>query len=109
MDATPVLAAILRDARRSALLRMRSEVNFRFKCQTAMRTCARIPAARSARGLRRLPPSTDSRGRRESRMRAAPAVPCAEMVENAHEQTGPAEAIRLSLRGGLRLTPRSPW
>ena len=54
-------------------------VNFRFNCQTAMRTCVRIPAARSARGLRQFRPCSMSRGRRESRVRAAPAVSCAEM------------------------------
>jgi hypothetical protein len=42
------------------------------------------------------------RGRRESRMRAAPAVSCANCAkESAHEHTGPAEAIRLSLRSGF--------
>jgi len=29
-------------------------------------------------------------------------------IENAHEHTGSAEAIRPSLHGGLRLTSRSP-
>ena len=38
--------------------------------------CVRILAARCARALRRLPPSK-TRGRRESRVRAAPAVSCA--------------------------------
>jgi hypothetical protein len=43
-----------------------------------------------------------SRGRRESRVRAAPAVSCAKCTEeSAHEHTGPAEAIRLSLRDGF--------
>jgi hypothetical protein len=42
------------------------------------------------------------RGRRESRMRAAPAVSCANLCKkHAHEHTGPAEAIRLSLRSGF--------
>jgi hypothetical protein len=42
------------------------------------------------------------RGRRESRVRAAPAVSCAICAkESAHEHTGPAEAIRLSLRSGF--------
>src|SRR5450756_1692241 len=42
------------------------------------------------------------RGRRESRMRAAPAVSCAKLCKkHAHEHTGPAEAIRLSLRNGF--------
>jgi hypothetical protein len=34
-------------------------------------------------------------------MRAAPAVSCAKEQKNAHEQTGSAEAIRLSLRDGF--------
>jgi hypothetical protein len=43
-----------------------------------------------------------TRGRRESRMRAAPAVSCAIRTRNcAHEHTGPAESIRPSLRNGL--------
>ena len=33
---------------------------------------------------------------------------CKNAQQNAHEQTGSAEAIRLSLRDGLQLTPRSP-
>src|SRR5450756_1122197 len=42
------------------------------------------------------------RGRRESRMRAAPAVSCAKLCKkHAHEHTGPAEAIRLSPRNGF--------
>jgi len=48
------------------------------------------------------------RGRREDRVRAAPAVSCAKCTkESAHEHTGSAEAIRPSLRSGLRLTSRS--
>src|SRR5258707_11353739 len=42
------------------------------------------------------------RGRREDRVRAAPAVSCANMhKENAHEHTGSAESIRPSLRNGF--------
>jgi hypothetical protein len=41
--------------------------------------CVRIVAARCARALRRWPPSIRTRGRRESRMRAASAVSCANM------------------------------
>src|SRR5260370_16091533 len=42
------------------------------------------------------------RGSRECRMRAAPAVSCANMCEeNAHEHTGSAEAIRHSLRNAF--------
>jgi hypothetical protein len=43
-----------------------------------------------------------NRGRREDRVRAAPAVSCANAhKENAHEHTGSAEAIRPSLRSGF--------
>ena len=43
-----------------------------------------------------------NRGRREDRVRAAPAVSCAMCTEKcAHEHTGPAESIRPSLRNGL--------
>jgi hypothetical protein len=43
-----------------------------------------------------------NRGRREDRVHAAPAVSCAKMhIENAHEHTGSAEAIRPSLRNGF--------
>src|SRR5882672_4170347 len=42
------------------------------------------------------------RGSRECRMRAAPAVSCANWIkENAHEHTGSAEALRHSLRNGF--------
>ena len=42
------------------------------------------------------------RGRREDRVRAAPAVPCAKVAKkNAHEHTGSAEAVRPSLRNGF--------
>src|SRR6476620_3390049 len=42
---------------------------------------------------------SSNRGRREDRVRAAPAVSCAKCTEeNAHEHTGSAEAIRPSLR-----------
>jgi hypothetical protein len=42
------------------------------------------------------------RGSRERRMRAAPAVSCANCTkENAHEHTGSAEALRHSLRNGF--------
>jgi hypothetical protein len=46
--------------------------------------------------------ATLKRGRREDRVRAAPAVSCAKAVrKNAHEHTGSAEAARPSLRNGL--------
>ena len=45
----------------------------------------------------------DNRGRREDRVRAAPAVSCAiAHKERAHEHTGPAESIRPSLRSGFK-------
>jgi len=44
----------------------------------------------------------EKRGRREDRVRAAPAVSCAiAHKERAHEHTGPAESIRPSLRNGF--------
>src|SRR6202012_1197972 len=44
----------------------------------------------------------DNRGRREDRVRAAPAVSCANAhKENAHEHTGSAEGVRPSLRNGF--------
>jgi hypothetical protein len=58
-------------------------------------------AARFARVLR-LSLALEKRGRRESRVRAAPAVSCAKWTkECAHEHTGSAEASRLSLRDGF--------
>src|ERR1700756_4433893 len=42
------------------------------------------------------------RGRREDRVRAAPAVSCASCTkENAHEHTGSAETLRPSPRNGF--------
>jgi hypothetical protein len=44
----------------------------------------------------------ENRGRREDRVRAAPAVSCANLhVENAHEHTGSAETLRPSPRNGF--------
>ena len=54
------------------------------------------------------------RGRREDRVRAAPAVSCAKMrtAKSAHEHTGSAEAVRPSLRNGFTayivLSPARP-
>jgi hypothetical protein len=46
--------------------------------------------------------SSAIRGRREDRVRAAPAVSCAKCAsKNAHEHTGSAEAVRPSLRNGF--------
>jgi hypothetical protein len=83
--------------------------------------CNEAPPKRRAgdpRGGGRRPPQ--ERGR-EDRVRAAPAVSCAKMhIENAHEHTGSAEAVRPSLRSGFTayfvLSPvighcchRHPW
>src|ERR1700676_3944411 len=47
-------------------------------------------------------PPPEIRGRRESRVRAAPAVSCAMCTKKcAHEHTGSAESIRPSLRNGF--------
>src|SRR5881397_2701886 len=47
-------------------------------------------------------PFPPTRGRREDRVRAAPAVSCAMCTKKcAHEHTGPAESIRPSLRDGF--------
>ena len=47
-------------------------------------------------------PLLRNRGRREDRVRAAPAVSCAiAQKKRAHEHTGPAESIRPSLRNGF--------
>jgi hypothetical protein len=46
--------------------------------------------------------SLENGGRKEDRVRAAPAVSCAKRTkENAHEHTGSAESIRPSLRSGF--------
>src|SRR6266702_1605906 len=59
-------------------------------------------AARSARGLRSDSPPKQKRGRREDRVRAAPAVSCATRTKkNAHEHTGSAETLRPSPRNGF--------
>src|SRR5258705_2278205 len=59
-------------------------------------------AAQCARGLLELSPSEATRGRREDRVRAAPAVSCASCTkENAHEHTGSAETLRPSPRNGF--------
>jgi hypothetical protein len=66
------------------------------------------PAAQCARVMRQPCPSKD-RGRRESRVRAAPAVSCAICAqEHAHEHTGSAEASGLPCAMVLRLIARSP-
>jgi hypothetical protein len=47
-------------------------------------------------------PPSKQRGRREDRVRAAPAVSCAKCAnKSAHEHTGSAETLRPSLRSGF--------
>ena len=54
-------------------------------------------------------PALSNRGRREDRVRAAPAVSRAICTKkSAHEHTGSAETLRPSPRNGLRLIPCSP-
>src|ERR1700738_5094015 len=56
-----------------------------FNFQTArLQMQPRAPAARSARGLQGKFLALHKRGRRESRMRAAPAVSCAKLCKNTH-------------------------
>ena len=63
---------------------------------------ARILATHCARGLLVILTPSQSRGRRECRMRAAPEVSCAVYPKKgAHEHTGAAEDIRHSLRNGF--------
>jgi hypothetical protein len=75
-------------------------------------TQLRILATAFARVLQiHSPPK--QRGRREDRVRAAPAVSCAKMlVEGTHEHTGSAETLRPSLRNGFTayivLSPARP-
>src|ERR1700676_3716259 len=68
---------------------------------TECRRGSTVPPRNCARGLSEFPYPLN-RGRREYRVRAAPAVSCAKCAkENAHEHTGSAEAIRHSLRNGF--------
>jgi hypothetical protein len=62
----------------------------------------RVLATRCARGLLKNFPPPLFRGRREDRVRAAPAVSRANAHgKNAHEHTGSAETLRPSLRNGF--------
>src|SRR5512140_2078665 len=82
----------------------------RFAPRNDAETWLRDLAAGYARGLLENFLTLLIRGRREHRVRAAPAVSCAKRAQkHAHEHTGSAEAIRHSLRNGLRLIARSPW
>ena len=72
--------------------------DFNFKEPTHLRDLAARFRPRFALEL----PAHKSRGRREDRVLAAPAVSCAIVrTENAHEHTGSAETLRPSLRSGL--------
>jgi hypothetical protein len=80
------------------------------RCFTALLRSKRIPAfsRHDAPELLHNAPSNEESGatlkggRREDRVRAAPAVSCASCTkENAHEHTGSAEAVRPSLRNGF--------
>jgi hypothetical protein len=92
-----------------------------FTLQTAVCSQPRLRdlAARCARALRRLPPSIRTRGRRESRVRAAPAVSRANMHKKTHtsiQVSGgspafPAQwftAYSSALPGDRALLPPSP-
>ena len=75
--------------------------DFQFLYQTANICASAFSPHRSARVLRRLT-LAKRRGRREDRVRAAPAVSCAtRTAENAHEHTGSAETLRPSPRNGF--------
>jgi hypothetical protein len=68
--------------------------------ESRIRFC--ILATRCARGFAFRLPSLKIRGRREDRVRAAPAVSRAICIEKcAHEHTGSAETLRPSLRNGF--------
>jgi hypothetical protein len=71
------------------------------KQQRCLQTYFRILATCCARVVQERCPS-EKRGRREDRVRAAPAVSCAKVTNrNAHEHTGSAETLRPSLRNGV--------
>jgi hypothetical protein len=77
------------------------------------RDALRPSFAKFVRPKRKRAYATLKRGRREDRVRAAPAVPCAKVdKKTAHEHTGSAEAVRPSLRNGFTtyivLSPARP-
>ena len=75
---------------------------FPIQLSNSMRMRLRIPAARIAPESCFTFRPLENRGRREDRVRAAPAVSCAKRTKrNAHEHTGSAEASRPSLRSGF--------
>ena len=81
-----------------------SGYDFSFSRQDASEVCKETPPPKKEAR------ATLKRGRREDRVRAAPAVSCAICAKGcAHEHTGSAEAVRPSLRndfnGFLRALP----
>ena len=78
-------------------------------CRTIIQTHLRILAAHCARGLQEIFSPSQFRGRRECRMRAAPAVSCAIVHKNAaHEHTGQRRTSDIPCAMALRLMTRSP-
>jgi len=74
---------------------------YRFAPPILRQTHVRDLATHCVRALHFVSPSQD-RGRREDRVRAAPAVSCAVAHRGrAHEHTGSAETLRPSLRNGF--------
>jgi hypothetical protein len=64
--------------------------------------CAPAFSRRDAPGVLHFVAPSGNRGRREDRVRAAPAVSCARCTsKNAHEHTGSAETLRPSPRNGF--------
>jgi hypothetical protein len=85
---------------RCAIAHPRSAANAPSRNDVAL-TCVHVLAAQFARAVQ-IFSAHKNRGRRESRVRAAPAVSRAKCAnKNAHEHTGSAEAIRPSLRNGF--------
>jgi hypothetical protein len=82
---------------------------FPIQVSNSERTYVRILAARCARALR-LFAALDNNKRAQGKpgARCTRGLACNRAQKNAHEHTGSAEAIRLSLRDGLRLITRSP-
>jgi hypothetical protein len=79
-------------------LALRAPLNDDWECGPHLR----IPAAGFARVLQDRSALLENRGRREDRVRAAPAVSCANCTKkNAHEHTGSAETLRPSPRNGF--------
>ncbi len=73
-----------------------------FEFQTAKRVYVDVLADGIRPELCDILCSSETRGRREYRVHAAPAVSCANSAkENAHEHTGSAEAVRHPLRNGF--------